>query len=255
VRAAPAVVERDVVVAEVPGEVAIAGQVLRTKQVDVRGSDEKFLVALLDTGDGQRQIVDLGPTANFKAAPIYTGDQIAVRGPRVTLGKLDVVLATQTSVAGETVFIKRVAPAAAAAVAVAPTGYPVVEQVTKLEGRIQHLRTARLLGTRQEHLVAEVVTRGGRAIVVDLGPPQALWRADIKQGEWITIQGQEMNVNNRPVMLALEINKNGVPHLIDRHLVRNEVAAAETPPVVERTTVVQPAAVERTTVVEPVVAP
>ena len=66
-------------------------------------------------------------------------------------------------------------------------------------------------------------------MVVDLGPPAAIWKADIKQGEWITIQGQEMNVNNRPVFLALELNKNGVPYLIDRQLVR-EVPAT---PVVE----------------------
>jgi hypothetical protein len=28
-----------------------------------------------------------------------------------------------------------------------------------------------------------------------------------------------MKVNNRPVLLALEINKSGVPHLIERNLV------------------------------------
>src|SRR5438046_5681081 len=53
------------VVAPAPAEIALAGQVLRTKQVDIRGTNEKVLVALLDTGDGQRQIVDLGPTFNF----------------------------------------------------------------------------------------------------------------------------------------------------------------------------------------------
>src|SRR6478672_2884140 len=62
-----AVVERTTVapaavVAAPPTEVALAGQVLRTKQVDIRGTNEKALVALLDTGDGRRQIVDLGPT-------------------------------------------------------------------------------------------------------------------------------------------------------------------------------------------------
>src|SRR5882757_2324172 len=74
--AAPvAVVEQTVgpaaVVAQAPAEIALAGQVLRTKQVDIRGTNEKVLVALLDTGDGQRQIVDLGPTFNFKVTPIY----------------------------------------------------------------------------------------------------------------------------------------------------------------------------------------
>src|SRR5262245_12199149 len=86
----PRAVEPAAVVAEVPSEVALAEQILRTKQVDVRDSTAKFLAVLLETSDGQRQIVDLGPTANFKTTPIYAGDQIAVRGPRVTLGKFDV---------------------------------------------------------------------------------------------------------------------------------------------------------------------
>lgn len=246
---APRVIESPaVVVEEAPQEVALAGQVIRTKQVDVRGSTEKFLVALLDTGDGQRQIVELGPTVSLKLTPIHTGDQIAVRGPKATLGNLNVLLATQVNVGGEIVSIKRVVPAAAAvAVAAAPAGYPVADKVIKIDGRIEHLRTARLLGTRAEHLIAEVVTRNARAIVVDLGPPSGIWRADVRQGEWITIQGQQMNINNRPVLLALEINKNGTPHLIDRHLIRDEPtdngAVIETAAAIDRAAPVPPAAV------------
>jgi hypothetical protein len=221
------------VVAAPPAEVALAGQVLRTKQVDLRGTNEKVLVALVDAGDGQRQIVDLGPTLNYKAAPVYTGDQIAVRGPRVALGKANVLVATEATIGSNAVAIKRVAPAAATTTVVtaaaAPSGYVVGEKIFKVDGRIEHLRRARLLGSNVEHIIAEVVTRNARAVVVDLGPPAAIWKADIKQGEWITIQGQQMDVNNRPVFLALEINKNGVPYLIDRQLVREAPAT----PVVE----------------------
>jgi len=221
------------VVAAPPSDVALAGQVLRTKQVDIRGTNEKVLVALVDAGNGQRQIVDLGPTLNYKAVPIYTGDQIAVHGPRVTLGKANVLVATEATVGSNAVAIKRVAPAAATTTVVtaaaAPSGYVVGEKIFRIDGRIEHLRRARLLGSNVEHVIAEVVTRNARALVVDLGPPASIWKADIKQGEWITIQGQQMDVNNRPVFLALEINKNGVPYLIDRQLVREAPAT----PVVE----------------------
>jgi len=217
------------VVAVPPTEVALAGQVLRTKQVDIRGTNERALVALLDTGDGRRQIVDLGPTLNYKATPLYTGDQISVRGLPSTLGKVNVLVATQATIGSDTVAIKRVAPAAVTTVvaaAAAPPGYAVGERILKIDGRIEHLRRARLLGSNVEHVIAEVVTRNARAVVVDLGPPTGTWKADIKQGEWITIQGQEMNINNRPVLLAIEINKNGVPYLIDRQLVREAPATA-----------------------------
>jgi hypothetical protein len=248
VEVAPRVAEAPVVAAEaIPEEVALAGQVIRTKQVEVRGSSEKILVALVETGDARRQIAELGPTANFKLTPIHTGDQIAVRGVRATLGNHDVLLATQVNVGGESVVIKRVVPAAVAVAQAVPAGYPVTDKIIKIDGRIEHLRTSRLRGTRAEHLIAEVVTRNARAIVVDLGPPSALWRADVRQGEWITIQGQQMDVNNRPVLLALEINKSGVPHLIDRHLVRDQPtdsgAVIESAAVVDRAAVVAPAAV------------
>jgi len=228
----PTTVAPAAVVAAIPGEIALAGQVIRTKQVDIRGTNDKALVALLDTGDGQRQIVDLGPALNFKAAPLYTGDQIAVRGLRMTLGKANVLVATEATVGSNAVAIKRIAPTATTTVVAAPaapSGYVVGEKILKLDGRIEHLRRARLLGSNVEHVIAEIVTRNARAIVVDLGPPAATWKADIKQGEWITIQGQEMNINNRPVLLALEINKSGVPYLIDRQLVREAPAT----PVVE----------------------
>jgi hypothetical protein len=141
----------------------------------------------------------------------------------------------------------------------------VTEQVVKVDGRVNRLRTARLGGSRHEHLLAEIVGRGGQAIITDLGPPEQIWRADVKLGEWITIRGQEMRVDNRPVLLALEINKNGVPVLVDRHLVRGEpatavvepAAAVETAAVIRRPAVIAPpttlvpgTTVERTTPVE-----
>lgn len=224
-------------------EIAVTGQVLRTKQVDLRGTMEKNLVALLDIGNGQRQIVELGPAANYKLAPVYSGDQIAARGPRARIGQMDVLLANQATIGSREIMIRRDTPTATVA-AVVKAGYPVAEQVGKIEGRVNRLRTARLEGSQQEHVLAEIVARGGQAIVTDLGPPEQNWRADVKAGEWITLRGQEMKIENRPVFLALEINKSGVPVLIDRHLVRGQPAEVVQPgPIAETAAVVRPPAV------------
>jgi hypothetical protein len=248
-----------------PGsEVFVQGVVLRTKQVDLRGTADKNLVAFVDAGNGQRQIVELGLASNFRLTPVVTGEAIAIRGRHVRAGGADVLVASSVGIGGRDILIQReTAPATVAAVVRA--GYPVTEQVVKIEGRVNRMRTSRLSGSRQEHLVAEIVTRGGQAIVTDLGPPEQIWRADVKQGEWITVRGQEMRVDNRPVLLALEINKNGVPVLVDRHLVRGEPTAAivepapvaETAAVIRRPAVVAPpttlvpgTTVERTTPVE-----
>ncbi|HEY2412119.1 MAG TPA: hypothetical protein VGI40_07745 [Pirellulaceae bacterium] len=248
-------------------EIAVRGQVLRTKQVDLRGTADKNLAALVDIGNGQRQIVELGLASNFRLTPVVTGEPIAIRGHQVRVGQLDVLVASLVAIGGKDVVIQReTAPATVAAVV--PAGYPVTEQIVKIEARVNRLRTSRLNGSRQEHLVAELVTRGGQAIVTDLGPPEQIWRADVKQGEWIMVRGQEMRVDNRPVLLALEINKNGVPVLVDRHIVRGEpleaiepTPVAETAAVIRRPAVVTPpttlvpgTTVEQTTPVE-VVAP
>jgi hypothetical protein len=219
----PRVVERTVV--ENESETSIAGQVLRTKQVDIRGSDAKVLVALLDTGNDRRQIVDLGPPVNFRNSPIYTGDQIAVRGHRVVLGNASVLLATEARVSGDLVVIPREGVARAA-------GYFVTEPMIRIEGRIDNLKNVRLRGSRAEHLIGELVNRNGGIILVDFGPPAATWQADLKAGDWITIHGQKMQVNDRPVILARELNKTGAPIRIDRELVLDELPPATA--VVER---------------------
>lgn len=202
-------------------EVSVAGQILRTKQIDLRPAGDKLIAALIDTGDGQRQVVDLGPAANWKNTPLHAGDQMAVRGPLITLGDTRVVVATEAHVGSSVVFITRVAPPTTAMeVVAAPTGYPLAEQVQKFDARIDSLKTVALRGVPDQHTVAETTTRRGEVVVVDLGPPAALWRADLKPQDWIRIEGQQMDVNNRPVILALQINKNGVPFLIDRSAVR-----------------------------------
>lgn len=215
----PPVVARRAVVAERNApEVSIAGQVLRTKQVDNRVTNEKMLVAQLDLGNDRRAIVDLGPTRIYKQDPIYSGDQIAVFGPEVRLGNAVVVLATEVRVGGETVVVPRTAAAPTA-------GYVVTEPQIKIYGRVEALRPARLRDSRSEHLIARIVDRNGGVTIVDLGPPAALWQADLRSGEWVTIYGQQMQVNERPVILARELNKAGTPFLIERELAADPAAA------------------------------
>src|SRR5262245_52682460 len=69
--------------------VTIAGNIVRTKQVDVRNTPDKNLVALVEMADGQRQVVELGPALNFKSTPVRSGDSITVHGPRLMVGQVD----------------------------------------------------------------------------------------------------------------------------------------------------------------------
>jgi hypothetical protein len=226
----PPVVERTVTVA-MPREVQIAGQVLRTKQVDDRTANEKMFVVQLDLGQGERQIADLGPTRIYKNVPIYVGDQIAVYGPELRLGHANVVLATEVHIGGDKITVPRsgVLPLA---------GYVVAGPDVKLYGRIEALRPTRLRDSRSEHWIARVVDRNGAPSVVDLGPQAALWRADLRAGDWITIYGPFMQIGDERVVLARELNKSGTPYVIARQLVSEP--AARTAAVAERTITAAP---------------
>ena len=82
------------------------GTVLRTKQVDLRGTDAKELVALLRTSRGTRLIVDLGPTRRLRQA-VQTGDTISVSGRPARIGRFNTLLATMVTVDGRTQAIDR----------------------------------------------------------------------------------------------------------------------------------------------------
>ena len=161
------------VAAPASAEISIGGQIARIKQVEVRPAGDKVIALFLDTGNGQHQIVDVGPALNWRSHPLRIGEQINVRGPLVTLGDARVLLASEVYAAAEIFPITRVA-ATAAPVPVAAAGYPVADQIVKTDGRIEALRTVALVGKPGEHLLADIVNQRREIQVVDLGPPAAL---------------------------------------------------------------------------------
>lgn len=198
-----------------------SGLVLRTKQVDDLTANEKVLVAQLELGNGEQQIVDLGPTRIYAHAPVRTGEQIVVYGPEVRLGNARVILATEVHVGAEKIVVPRAGAAPRA-------GYFVSGPDVKLYGRIEALRPARLRDSRVEHWIARIVDQIGNPTIVDMGPKAALWRADLRADDWVTVYGPYMHVGNGRVLLAREINKSGLPYLIQRQLVTEPPARTAT---------------------------
>jgi hypothetical protein len=79
----------------------LEGKVIRTKQVDVRGTPGKHLVVLLETDRGNRMPIDLGPTANLKEARLSSGDRLMVKGFLVNVGDKRTVIAEEVAVMGQ----------------------------------------------------------------------------------------------------------------------------------------------------------
>lgn len=83
----------------------IRGQVVKTRQVAVRGG-QKNVLALVETQSGQRVLVDLGSAQGSKVNA-QKGQQIAVRGREVRVGDRLILLAHQVRAGDQTVDVNR----------------------------------------------------------------------------------------------------------------------------------------------------
>lgn len=77
----------------------LSGKIVRTKQIDVRGSNEKQMVVLVETERGNRIAVDLGPTSQLKDAELGSGDRVRINGFMTEVGDKRLVVAEQLAVA------------------------------------------------------------------------------------------------------------------------------------------------------------
>jgi hypothetical protein len=91
------------------GAQQVSGEILRTKRIPVRGTNQQMLAALIETNSGQRLVVDLGPTQQLSNQDIHLhqGDQISARGRFLDIGEHHVLMANRLRINGETVAIQR----------------------------------------------------------------------------------------------------------------------------------------------------
>lgn len=83
------------------------GKVLQKKNVDIRGTDRKNLVVLLQTEDNRRTVVDLGDVSAMKNAKIDEGTEVTVTGTPVRIGDRLVIAASNIEVQGQQVSVQR----------------------------------------------------------------------------------------------------------------------------------------------------
>jgi len=84
------------------GELTIRGNVRRVRLVDVRGSDEQRLVALLETVSGRHLVIDLGNADRLRDRGIRleNGDGVTARGDLVRVGDYWVLMADRVRADG-----------------------------------------------------------------------------------------------------------------------------------------------------------
>jgi hypothetical protein len=81
------------------------GEIVRTKQVELPGMKEPWLIALVRTTQGRQSIVNLGPISELEELQLQKGDEVAIRGQVLRINGQRIVLADQVRAKGETVQI------------------------------------------------------------------------------------------------------------------------------------------------------
>ena len=169
-------------------ERTIRGKIVRTKRVDWRGSDRREFVALVETDDGSKVIVDLGPTTGLKDANIRTGQQVTARGRMTRLGEQQALFATRVDTGRGTLVINR---------EVFRRG-----KTEELRGTVMRTKRVDWRGADRREYVALVKPQSGEPVVVDLGPTINLRDAGVQSGRPITVRGTYRQMGDTRVMFA-----------------------------------------------------
>jgi hypothetical protein len=186
----------------------LAGQVLSTKQVDWRGSDRRELIVLLKTGADKQVIADLGPTAAFKDATVKSGSDLNLRGRFREFGDRKVFFATEATVGNKTVKITRdVKP---------ESGDKPADNQRVLNGTIRGIEKVKRKEGGAKHLVLLVRGEDGKYALADLGAAKKAKKYDLEVGDRVTVTGQVVRIQDRPVILADSLSRNATTHWISR---------------------------------------
>ncbi|QDV32235.1 hypothetical protein [Tautonia plasticadhaerens] len=81
--------------------------------------------------------------------------------------------------------------------------------ILRLSGTVRDLQEVTLARFDQPHQVARVANPEGRTAKVDLGPAEQLAPLELAKGDAIEVIGHRGMINDRPVLMAVEISKEG----------------------------------------------
>ena len=86
----------------------------------------------------------------------------------------------------------------------------------RLSGTIQAMTEVALFSFDQPHKVARVANDEGRSAKVDLGPADQLDELGLAEGDAIEVVGHRGMINDRPVLMAVEVTKDERSARLDR---------------------------------------
>lgn len=170
----------------------LSGRVLLLKEVQQRNSNDPHGVVLMQTRNGRTILADLGPVSGLRTVPVRQNDVITVSGFPGRVGNRLVFFATDVQAGNARAQIQR--PGVSKQEQVRP-------EYRQVRGNIVRSRQVKVRGMSQPNVLALVQTQGGQRVLVDLGSAQAM-RANLQNGQPITVRGREVRLGDRVLLLA-----------------------------------------------------
>lgn len=169
-----------------PGRVS--GKIVALRMTTVRDSERQ--VAQVETDQGRKVLIDLGPALEFDA-DLREGDTIRAAGLLTSSGKQHVLVARRAQVDGQSLQI--------------PSSHP-RRRTRTISGEIVGMRTITIRGEDRQ-LVALDTDRWGD-VYADLGARSRLG-TDLSEGDRVTVEGIVARTGSRRVLVALKLTRNG----------------------------------------------
>ena len=176
----------------------VSGQIQRSKDVqvktlDAQGQAKNNRVVLIQTDQGRQVVVDLGSSQALQGISLTQGTPIEASGRWVRISDRPVLWATQATIDGENVQIKRQQRS----------------QSRQLTGRIIRTKQVDIQGTDFTNQVVLLQTDQGRQLVADLGPMTNLHGFRLKPGAEIEVRGRPARVGDQLVLMADQVSAGG----------------------------------------------
>lgn len=186
----------------------LTGEIVRQKEVGIRGLREPHLVVQVETEEGERLPVDLGPKKNLQHLELGAGTSIAASGRQISIGEHDLLVADRLQVDDRTIRIHRERPEAPDR----HTARRPDQQRTEMEsrrgqihGEIVGRKQIDLRGYREPHTFVLLETERGTRLPADLGILRNKARAELQPGERITVRGRLIHLGEHRLVVAEQV--------------------------------------------------
>lgn len=200
-------------------QVQLTGKVINQREVAVSGGQGPNKIVLMETQDGQRLAVDLGPASKLQGTDFKTGSPISLSGTVVEISGQPVFMATRLDLNGKNLNIDRPLPQqlpeqvsqgsqTGQAGQTGPSGQGQQERTYQMSGTILNEQEVDVRGGAKSRVVM-IKTDQGKRVLTDLGPASGLQSLNLKKGDRIEVSGHGARTGERAAILFADTIRAG----------------------------------------------